>query len=101
MSITNETRRESYDRVLPSLTARQKIVLAILQGYGDMTAQEVADTLCFFLVTPTNERNFAAPRLTELADKGLVMVVGKKKCKKTGRSVAVWAAGKEGSDEQK
>lgn len=101
MSVTSETRRESYDRVLPTLTMRQKIVLAFLREYGDMTAQEVADMLCFLRATPTNERNFAAPRLTELADKGLVMAVGKKVCKKTSRTVAVWSAVKEGSDEQR
>jgi predicted ArsR family transcriptional regulator len=92
MSIPNETRRERYDKILLSLTARQKIVLAILKELGDLTAQEVADTLCFLRITPTNERNFSAPRLTELCDKGLVVAVRKKICKKTGRTVTVWSA---------
>jgi hypothetical protein len=92
MRITEETRRESYNTVKLTLTARHKIVLAILQEFGDLTAQEVADTLCYLCVTPTNERNFAAPRLTELCDKGMVRVVGKKVCKKTGRTVSVWSA---------
>lgn len=92
MSISKETRSESYERVKPTLTARQRIVLAILKQYGDLTAQEVADTLCFLRITPTNERNFAAPRLTELCEQGLVRVVGKKICDKTGRTVSVWSA---------
>ena len=91
-NITKETRRESYRAVLPSLTARQKTILQILKDCGDMTAQQVADTLCFLRITPTNERNFAAPRLTELAEKGLVQAVGKKICGKTGRKVSVWSA---------
>jgi predicted ArsR family transcriptional regulator len=92
MSITEETRRESYSAVKQTLTARQKIVLNILTDYGDLTAQEVANVLCFLHITPTNERNFSAPRLTELCDKGLVRVVGKKVCGKTGRTVSVWSA---------
>jgi hypothetical protein len=95
MSIQSETRRESYERIKTTLTARQKTVLAILRELGDLTAQEVADTLCFLRITPTNERNFAAPRLTELAEKGLVTAVSKKVCKKTGRTVTVWSAVKE------
>jgi hypothetical protein len=92
MSIPKETRRESYEAIAPTLRKRQKIVLAILRDYGDLTAQEVADTLCVLRITPTNERNFAAPRLTELCEMGLVEAVGKKVCKKTGRTVTVWSA---------
>lgn len=92
MSTTKETRRESYHAVLPTLTIRHKTVLQILKACGDMTAQEVASELHKRGITPTDERNFAAPRLTELADKGLVKTVGKKVCGKTGRKVTVWSA---------
>jgi predicted ArsR family transcriptional regulator len=92
MSIPKETRRESYGAICPSLRRRQRIVLTILRDYGDMTAQEVADTLCYLRITPTNERNFAAPRLTELCDMGLVAAVGKEVCRKSGRTVTVWSA---------
>jgi len=90
--ITEETRRESYHAVLPSLTARQKAVLQILRDCGDMTAQEIAAELHRVGITPTDERNFSAPRLTELADAGLVQAAGKKICGKTGRNVTVWSA---------
>jgi predicted ArsR family transcriptional regulator len=92
VSIPKETRYEIYENMKPSLRERQRSVLAILWQRGDMTEQEVADTLCFLRVTPTNERNFATPSLTELSDKGLVMAVGKKICKNTGRTVTVWSA---------
>ncbi|MDR1892685.1 MAG: DNA gyrase [Oscillospiraceae bacterium] len=85
-------KRESYNTVLPTLTARQKTVLRILREWGDLTAQEVATVLMMEDITPTDERNFAAPRLTELADAGLVTAVGKKICGKTGRKVTVWSA---------
>jgi hypothetical protein len=39
---------------------------------------------------PTSERNFTAPRVTEMSKTGLVEPIGKKKCKYTGRTVAVY-----------
>ena len=91
-AITKETRRESYYTVLTTLTERHKAVLTILKECGDMTAQEIATELYKRGITPNDERNFAAPRLTELADKELVQAVGKKICSKTGRSVTIWSA---------
>ena len=91
-NIMKETRRESYHAVLPTLTERQKTVLRILKEWGDLTAQEVAAVLQMEGITPTDERNFSASRLTELAEKGLVQAVGKKVCGKTGRKVSVWSA---------
>ena len=91
-TITKETRRESYYTVLTTLTERHKAVLTILKECGDMTAQEIATELYKRGITPTDERNFAAPRLTELADKGMVQAVGKKICGKTGRKVSIWSA---------
>ena len=38
------------------------------------------------------DRNFVAPRLTELKDAGIVEVVGKRTCIMSGKNVAVWAA---------
>ncbi|HZJ77705.1 MAG TPA: DNA gyrase [Clostridia bacterium] len=91
-AITKETRRESYYTVLTTLTERHKAVLTILKECGDMTAQDIATELYSRGITSTDERNFAAPRLTELADKGLVQAVGKKICSKTGRKVSIWSA---------
>ena len=95
MDITKETRRESYQAVLPSVTVRQKAVLKILQEWGDMTAQEIAYVLHWSGLTPDDDRNHAAPRLTELKQAGKVRTVGKKICSRTGRTVTVWSAGKE------
>ena len=99
MSITKETRRESYHAVKPTVNERQQAVLQILRECGAMTAREVAAELHRRGVTPTNERNFTAPRLTELCVAGLVRVVGKKICDKTGRNVAVWEVTTGGTDE--
>ena len=40
---------------------------------------------------PTTERNFTAPRLTELVKKGEVEIVGQKKCIYTGKTVSVYS----------
>lgn len=37
------------------------------------------------------DRNFVAPRLTELKEAGTVEVIGKRKSPRTGKNVAVWA----------
>ena len=91
MSITKETRRESYHAVIPTVNQRKKLILTILSECGPMTAQEVAYELHKRGYTPTYERNFAAPRMTELKEAGAIEVIGKKKCFMSGRSVAVWA----------
>jgi predicted ArsR family transcriptional regulator len=89
MSITNETRRESYEAVKPTAHQRRAVILEIL-GDREMTANEIAEILYLGGVTPHYERNFAAPRLTELKAAGKVKTVGKRLCPKTGRKIAVW-----------
>ena len=57
---------------------------------NQMTAKETAVEMYNRGYIPTSERNFSAPRLTELEKKGLVKVVGKKKCEYTGKTVAIY-----------
>jgi len=91
-NITDETRRESYEAAKVDAAARRRVILEILTEHRDgMTAREVAGELHRRGITPTNERNFAAPRLTELYKDGKIKVTGKKLCSQTGRNVAVWA----------
>ena len=90
MSITKETRRESYNIIKPTANRRRKAILEIL-GDRRMTANEIAEELHQKGITPFYERNFAAPRLTELKAEGKVKTVGKKFCEKTGRTAAIWA----------
>ncbi len=90
VDITDETRRESYDTVKPTAGKRRQIILDVL-GDREMTANEIAEELYKQGITPFYERNFAAPRLTELKQEGKVKTVGKRYCEKTGRMIAVWA----------
>ena len=96
MSITKETRRESYHAIAPTVKQRKDLIMAILCERGPMTAQEVACELHKRGYTPTHERNFAAPRMTELKEDGAIEVIGKKKCFISGRNVAVWAVKPQG-----
>lgn len=91
MDISMETRRESYQAVKPTVKARQTLILTIL-GEKQMTALEIADELYKQGYTPHTERNFSAPRLTELKQAGKIKAVCKKMCRATGRNVTVWAA---------
>jgi len=95
MDIPAETRRESYEQISLLTEQRKKLILDTLLEHGEMTAQEIATLLYKRGLIPSDERNFTAPRLTELRKGKKVKPSGKKTCKKTGRSVTVWAAGKE------
>ena len=66
-------------------------------GDKDMTAKEIAQEMYMREWIPTNERNFTAPRLTELLNAGKVDVVGKKKCEWTNKMVSVYRRRKEGN----
>lgn len=54
------------------------------------TAKEIAVEMKKRGDIPTDERNFTAPRLTELSIKGIVEPIGKKKCSYTGKTVSVY-----------
>lgn len=82
---TFETRRESNESI--DREKRYEQILNILKG-KTMTAKEVAVEMNRRGFVPTSERNFAAPRLTELVKLGMVNVVGKKTCEYTSKKVA-------------
>lgn len=84
---TLETRREANEIV--DKQKRYKEILECL-GNNKMTAKEIAVEMFNKGYIPTTERNFTAPRLTELSQKGIVEPVGKTKCKYTGKTVAVY-----------
>lgn len=85
--ITYETRHDSHEKV-----NKEKRYMQIKEILGDkeMTAKEIADAMCKKGYIPTNERNFVSPRATELLHDGIIDVVGKKKCKWTGKTVSVF-----------
>jgi len=92
VDITKETQLESYEQISLVADIRKKLILDVLGEYGELTAQEIAVALHNRGHIPSDERNFTAPRLTELRKEGRVKPVDKKLCIKTGRKVTVWAA---------
>ena len=84
---TFETRHEAHESV--DKQKRYKQIIEVLEG-KKLTAKEVAVEMFEKGYMPTSERNFAAPRLTELSIKGIVEPIGKVVCEYTGKKVAVY-----------
>lgn len=86
-SLTQETRRESFCRT--PIGDRQREVLEELKLWPNgLTAWELAERL-------GRDVYVVRPRLTELVDRGLVAVVGKRFHEATDRNVAVFAVSPE------
>ena len=87
--ISNECRKESNESV--DKAKRYSQIREILKANGQMTAKEVAVEMFSLGYVNSTERNWSAPRLTELETRyHLVKVVGKKKCKYTGKTGSVY-----------
>lgn len=84
---TLETRVETEETIDKKIRYNQ--ILEILDG-KEMTAKEIANEMWKRGMIPNNERNFTAPRLTELSIKGIVEPIGKKKCFWTNKNVSVY-----------
>ena len=82
-----DTRRESYDTV--DKRKRYTQIKEILLN-NDLTAKEISVEMYKKGYTPTTERNWSHPRLTELCKMGQVEIIGKKKCEYTGKKVSVY-----------
>jgi len=86
---TLETRAEAEAKVDKQI--RYKQIIECLKENGDMTAKECAVLMMHKGYIPTSERNFTAPRMTEMTERGIIEPIGKKKCPYTGRTVAIYA----------
>lgn len=88
--VTLNTRHDSHETVNKEKRYRQ--IIQILKDSGEpLTAKEIAVAMYARGFTPTTERNFSAPRLTEMSNNGIIEPVGKKKCIYTGKMVSVYA----------
>lgn len=68
---------------------RYKQILEVL-GDDEMTAKEIANEMYRRGFTPTNERNFSSPRITEMLIKGILEIAGSKRCSWTNKSVTIY-----------
>lgn len=92
--ITKETRAESLNE-LDKTKRYEEIRYALKNEANGLTARELAKKL------GSEERNYVAPRLTELTRKNEVEVISKRYDKKTKRNVAVYALNDKKYYEQK
>lgn len=97
--ITKQTKQLSFDDIKPKRKIRYEQILERLLT-GVKTAKEVAVELYELGLIPSTERNYTAPRLTELEQMGLVQVISKKKCDYTGKTVAVYEITPEGIEKR-
>lgn len=85
-----EARRQSYEAILPKRGARCRLILETL-GDRQMTASELTEELVAAGEIPYFNRNFVAPRLTELKDMGILETVGRRKATRSDVSESIWA----------
>ena len=88
-AITRKTRRASYDAVQPKIQERSRLILETL-GSREMTVSEITDELVSQGKIPYFNRNYVAPRLTELKEDGIVETCGRRKSTRSGANEAVW-----------
>lgn len=85
---TIQTRQMSFEDIQLKTKVRYEQILDRLDT--PKTAKEIAVELFELGIIPSTERNYTAPRLTELEKRGIVKVVDKKKCQFTGKTVAIY-----------
>lgn len=83
-----ETRAEANETV--NRQERYRQIVECLREKPNQTAKELASSMLAKRFIPYCDRNFTAPRLTELTQKGVVEPVGKRVCKWTGKMVTVY-----------
>lgn len=88
-STTLETRQLSFTDIQDKKKKRYEQILNRLSN-REMTAKEIAVEMFELGMIASTERNYTAPRLTELEQMGYVEAIGKKKCEWTGKMVAVY-----------
>lgn len=89
MKIAQITRQLSFEDIKPKKKIRYMQILDRLST-GNKTAKEIAVELFDLGFIPSTERNYTAPRLTELEKMGYVEETAKQKCEYTGKAVTVY-----------
>ena len=92
--LTYETRAESNEKVDKQRRYRQ--ILEIMTELDKpMSAKEIAIEMKNRGYTPTSERNFVSPRITELMKEGKVEFVEKRLCQYSNKTVCKFAIRKD------
>ena len=86
---TEETRRDNYETALSKVGSRRRLILATL-GNRSMTVSEITEELVAAGEIPYFNRNYVAPRITELKNMGIVETCGRRKSTRSTATEAVW-----------
>lgn len=70
---------------------RREIISVLSEFPNGLTAKEISVLMCIKGFIPASERNFVAPRLSEMKKEKIIEFIGKKRCKYTGKTVSVYA----------
>lgn len=97
--VTMQTRQMSLDDIQDKKKKRYIQIIDRLMT-GPMTAKEIAVDLFELGIIPSTERNYTAPRLTELEGMELVKTTAKKKCEYTGKTVAIYELTSKGIEQR-
>ena len=87
-NVTYQTRQMSFADIHDKTKIRYIQILNRLDE--PKTAKELAVELFELGYIPSTERNYTAPRLTELEKMRFVKAIDKKKCEYTGKTVAIY-----------
>ncbi len=98
MSITQDTRRESYTLV-DAKTLCKKIKKIFEEENKSYTARELSVILYENHLIPFPVRQAVAPRLTEMEQEGILKVCGKTKDELTKRNVALYKLSESNEEE--
>lgn len=88
-TLPEEMRRNAYKKVKPKITARAAHVLSVL-GDNALTVSEIVNRMYRAKEIPNKNRNYVAPRITELDKAGIIEAVGKRKSRLSNRPETVY-----------
>lgn len=84
-----DNRRKAWDGIHPKENERRKLVLDIL-GDNEMTVSEMVEELLKQGKIAYFNRNYVAPRVTELKDMGVICAAGSRMGTRSNRMETVW-----------
>lgn len=75
-----------------------QIIETLKESINPLTAKEIAVIMWKKGYIPTSERNYTAPRITELLKDGKLECIGKKKCEYSNKNVGVFKLREESNE---
>ena len=87
--VARGNRKEAWDKIHIKENDRRRVVLEIL-GDKEMTVSEIVDALMDKKILKYPNRNYVAPRVTELKDMGVLVEAGTRISQYSNRKETVW-----------